>query len=39
MKAGRLPIDKFTKTYKFDQINEAIDDAHHRKAIKAVLVF
>jgi aryl-alcohol dehydrogenase len=39
MKAGRLPIDKFTKTYKFDQINQAIDDAHHGKAIKAVLTF
>jgi aryl-alcohol dehydrogenase len=39
MKAGRLPIDKFTKTYKFDQINQAIDDAHHGKCIKAVLTF
>lgn len=39
MKAGRLPIDKFTKTYKFDQINQAIDDAHHGKCVKAVLTF
>jgi aryl-alcohol dehydrogenase len=39
MKAGRLPIDKFTKTYKFDQINEAIADAHSGKCIKAVLTF
>jgi aryl-alcohol dehydrogenase len=39
MKAGRLPIEKFTKTYKFDQINEAIDDAHHGKCVKAVLTF
>jgi aryl-alcohol dehydrogenase len=39
MKAGRLPIDKFTRVYKFDQINEAIADAHHGKCIKAVLTF
>lgn len=37
--AGRLPIDKFTKTYKFSQINEAIADAHHGRCIKAVLTF
>ncbi|WP_068075743.1 NAD(P)-dependent alcohol dehydrogenase [Novosphingobium lentum] len=37
-KAGRLPIEKFSKTYRLDQINEAIDDAHHGKCIKAVLL-
>ncbi len=37
--AGRLPVDRFTKTYPFDQINQAIDDAHHGKCIKAVLTF
>jgi aryl-alcohol dehydrogenase len=37
--AGRLPVDKFTKTYPFEQINQAIDDAHHGKCIKAVLTF
>jgi aryl-alcohol dehydrogenase len=36
--AGRLPIDKFTRTYPFDQINQAIDDAHHGKCVKAVLI-
>ncbi len=39
MKAGRLPIDKFTRVYKFDEINQAVDDAHHGKCVKAVLVF
>lgn len=38
-KAGRLPIERFSKTYHVSQINEAIDDAHHGRAIKAVLVF
>jgi len=37
-KAGRLPIETFTKTYRLDQINEAIDDAHHGKCVKAVLL-
>lgn len=37
-KAGRLPIEKFSKTYPLDQINQAIDDAHHGKCIKAVLL-
>jgi aryl-alcohol dehydrogenase len=38
-KAGRLPVETFTKSYRFDQINEAIDDAHHGKCVKAVLKF
>lgn len=37
--AGRLPVDKFITRYPFDQINQAIDDAHHGKCIKAVLTF
>jgi aryl-alcohol dehydrogenase len=37
--AGQLPIDRFTKTYPFADINQAIDDAHHGKCVKAVLVF
>ncbi len=37
--AGRLPIDKFTKTYPISEINQAVEDAHHGKCIKAVLVF
>ena len=39
LEAGRLPVNKFTKTYPFDQINQAIDDAHHGKCVKAVLTF
>ncbi len=38
-KAGRLPIEKFVTTYPLDQINKAIDDAHHGRCIKAVLTF
>lgn len=37
-KAGRLPIEKFSTRYRLEDINQAIDDAHHGKAIKAVLV-
>ena len=33
-----LPIEKFSTTYPFDQINQAIADAHSGKCIKAVLV-
>lgn len=36
-KAGRLPMEKFCKSYPFSAINEAIADAHTGKAIKAVL--
>ncbi len=39
MKAGRLPIERLTRTYRFDEINQAVDDAHHGKCVKAVLVF
>lgn len=37
-KAGRLPIERFTRTYRLEEINQAIEDAHHGKAIKAVLL-
>jgi aryl-alcohol dehydrogenase len=37
-RAGRLPIERFSRHYRLDQINEAIDDAHHGRAIKAILV-
>lgn len=37
-RAGRLPIERFSSQYRLDQINEAIDDAHHGKAIKAILL-
>jgi aryl-alcohol dehydrogenase len=36
--AGRLPFDRFVTRYPFDQINQAIDDSHHGKCIKPVLV-
>lgn len=35
--AGRLPFDRFVKTYPFERINEAIADAHSGKAVKVVL--
>jgi aryl-alcohol dehydrogenase len=38
-KAGRLPFDKFVTRYRFDQINEAIADAHSGKSVKVVLTF
>jgi aryl-alcohol dehydrogenase len=37
--AGRLPFDRFVTTYPFEQINEAIADAHSGKSIKVVLTF
>ena len=36
-RAGRLPFDRFVRTYPFAAINEAIADAHSGKAIKVVL--
>ena len=37
---GRSPadLDRFSRSYRLDQINEAIDDTHHGRAIKAVLL-
>lgn len=37
-KAGRLPMEKFSKSYKLAEINKAIEDAHTGKCIKAVLI-
>ena len=36
-RAGRLPFDRFVSTYPFDQINQAVADAHSGKAVKVVL--
>ncbi|HKS45836.1 MAG TPA: NAD(P)-dependent alcohol dehydrogenase [Amycolatopsis sp.] len=36
---GRFPFDKLITTLPFEQINEAIDAAHHGKLVKAVLTF
>jgi aryl-alcohol dehydrogenase len=36
---GRLPFERFVTRYPFEQINQAIKDAHHGKCIKPVLVF
>jgi len=35
--AGKLPIDRFVRTYPFAAINEAIADSHSGACIKAVL--
>ena len=35
--AGRFPFDKLIAVYPFDKINEAIEDQHSGKTIKAVL--
>lgn len=36
--AGKFPFEKMITMYKLDQINEAIDDQHDGKCVKAVLV-
>lgn len=36
-KAGRFPFDKLIKFYNFKDINQAFEDSHNGKAIKAVL--
>lgn len=35
--AGRLPIERFSSVYPFEQINEAIADSHSGKCVKAIL--
>jgi aryl-alcohol dehydrogenase len=35
--AGKLPIEKFSTIYPFDQINEAIADSHTGQCVKAIL--
>jgi aryl-alcohol dehydrogenase len=34
---GKLPIERFSRVYSFDQINEAIADTHAGKCVKAIL--
>ncbi|MDR0843004.1 MAG: NAD(P)-dependent alcohol dehydrogenase [Acidobacteriota bacterium] len=36
-KAGRFPFDRLLTFYTLDQINEAVEDTHKGKALKAVL--
>ena len=36
---GKFPFDKLISTFPFEQINEAVDAAHHGKVVKAVLTF
>lgn len=36
---GKFPIEKISKTYKFEDVNQACDDAHHGTTIKPILVF
>lgn len=36
-KMGRFPIDKIVKFYPFEKINEALEDSHAGKCIKAVV--
>lgn len=38
-KEGRLPIDKMTKYYKFEDIQKAFDDSHSGAVIKPILTF
>ena len=37
-RAGKFPFDRLITNYPFDQINQAIDDQHHGKAVKVVLL-
>jgi aryl-alcohol dehydrogenase len=34
---GRFPFDRLIRTYRFDQINEAVADSHEGRTIKPVL--
>lgn len=36
---GKFPFEKLISTFPFQQINDAIDAAHHGKVVKAVLTF
>lgn len=36
---GRLPVDRFTRRYPFEQINQAVHDTYHGGCVKAVLTF
>jgi aryl-alcohol dehydrogenase len=37
-RAGRLPFDRMVKTYPLSAINQAIEDQHHGKCVKVVLI-
>lgn len=37
-KQGKFPFDKLIKTYKFEEINQAVRDTEEGKVIKAVLI-
>lgn len=37
-KQGQLPLEKLVTTYPFEQINQAVDDAHSGAAVKPVLL-
>ncbi|WP_433463598.1 NAD(P)-dependent alcohol dehydrogenase [Spirillospora sp. CA-128828] len=37
--AGRFPFDRLVRTYAFDEINKAVEDAESGETIKPVLVF
>jgi len=36
---GHFPFDRLITTFPFEQVNEAIDAAHHGKVVKAVLTY
>ncbi|MEO0997368.1 MAG: NAD(P)-dependent alcohol dehydrogenase [Pseudomonadota bacterium] len=36
--AGRLPVDRLVQTYPFSGINRALDDLHHGRVVKPVLL-
>lgn len=36
--AGRFPLDKIVRTYPFEEINKAAEDAGAGRAIKSVVV-
>ena len=38
-RSGRFAFDRLISTYPFEDVNRAIDDVHHGKAVKAVLTF
>ena len=37
--AGKLPVERFSTVYRFDQINQALADSYSGKCIKAILEF
>ena len=36
---GRFPFDRLLRRYRFDEINDAVEDVEHGRTIKPVLVF